>query len=411
MYRVMLVDDEPYLLRGLEHTIDWGAYGLEIAAEAPDGFKALAFLETNQVDILFTDIKMPGMTGIELLKKVKKTSPQIKCVVFSGYNDFEYVKEAVKLGIENYLLKPIDEDELCATIEGIIEKLEYEAYVKADLENASRVLRDNLLIRWVSGNIGVDELKEKSSFIGIETGAGRYAAAIIRISGHDTDFDEASVPESDSLRADHFKCITAKEICEGAAQKDKQCIVFSDLSDDVVLLFSNINDGPDERINGVLSGCADAIRSKMRCESTFSRGSVVKGCMEVQSSYAEAKKRLSERTRHDSSRRSNNPIIKKILDYTHTNYTRDLSIKILAADFQVNPSYLGKLIKSETGEAFSVYLNKYRVEKAEEMLMATKLTAAEIAPKVGYQNVNYFYMIFMKITGEYPTRYRRTHAR
>ena len=105
MYRVMLVDDEPFILDGMKKLIDWDEMGLEIVAEAYDGIQALDILEKTRIDILLTDIKMPNLNGLELIKKIKHLYTNIKTIILSGYDDFEFVKERRLLGIENYLLK------------------------------------------------------------------------------------------------------------------------------------------------------------------------------------------------------------------------------------------------------------------------------------------------------------------
>lgn len=102
-----------------------------------------------------------------------------------------------------------------------------------------------------------------------------------------------------------------------------------------------------------------------------------------------------------------NPLIGRVLNYIEANYSKDMSLKTLSSLFNVNAAYLGQLFKNETGEMFSHYLNKVRIEKAKEMLVNTKLNAKEISLKVGYSNENYFYNMFRKQTGKYPTEYKR----
>src|SRR5690349_16006765 len=108
MYRVLIVDDESFILDGLKVIIDWEEYGLEIAGQSSNGVKALELIKQSGFHILITDIKMPYMDGIELIKKIRQEEINIKIIILSGYDDFEYVREAAKHGIENYLLKPIN---------------------------------------------------------------------------------------------------------------------------------------------------------------------------------------------------------------------------------------------------------------------------------------------------------------
>ena len=116
MYRVIIVDDEPVIRRGLRETIEWDALGLEVAGEAADGKEALKLIREIQPEILITDIRMPEMDGIELIREVKKMDLNIKITILSGYSDYDYLKAAIRLGVDNYLLKPIDEEELAAAL-------------------------------------------------------------------------------------------------------------------------------------------------------------------------------------------------------------------------------------------------------------------------------------------------------
>jgi YesN/AraC family two-component response regulator len=123
--RVMLVDDE-YLIRNLiRMKLDWSAYGMEITAEAGGGAEALALVGQARPDIIFTDISMPDMNGLEFSRMVSEKHPGIKIVVITGHDDFEYARRGLQLGVIDYLLKPIKTDELKAVAEklaGIIEE-------------------------------------------------------------------------------------------------------------------------------------------------------------------------------------------------------------------------------------------------------------------------------------------------
>lgn len=113
MLKVLLVDDEPYISQGLSVLIDWNKEGFEIVKSAGDGFEALKYLKENSVDLIIADIKMPGMTGIELLEKITEEKlSDAYYVILSGFNDFNYAREAMRFGCMDYLLKPVEKDEL-----------------------------------------------------------------------------------------------------------------------------------------------------------------------------------------------------------------------------------------------------------------------------------------------------------
>ena len=107
MVKVFLVEDEAIIRRGIRDHIDWNANGFEFVGEAGDGEYAYPLIMKTKPDILVTDIKMPFMDGLQLSRLVKKALPATKIIILSGYNEFEYAKEAIKIGISDYLLKPV----------------------------------------------------------------------------------------------------------------------------------------------------------------------------------------------------------------------------------------------------------------------------------------------------------------
>lgn len=118
MLKVMLVDDEPLIRQGMKLIIDWEAYGYEIAAEAENGFEALDILQKKEIDLVFADLKMPEMSGIEFMQRVREYEEKeygrrkMQFVVLTGYADFHYAKQAIRLSVRDYLLKPVREEEL-----------------------------------------------------------------------------------------------------------------------------------------------------------------------------------------------------------------------------------------------------------------------------------------------------------
>ena len=149
MYRVIIVDDEPVIRRGLRETIEWDALGLEVAGEAADGKEALKLIREIRPEILITDIRMPEMDGIELIREIKKLDLNIKITILSGYSDYDYLKAAIRLGVDNYLLKPIDNDELIANLTNAVNEIEKEAAVSLQIRQGTVLLRSNTLRRQI----------------------------------------------------------------------------------------------------------------------------------------------------------------------------------------------------------------------------------------------------------------------
>lgn len=124
MFNVQLVDDEPIIRRGLEELIDWASLGFQIVCAAQNGKQALEQLETEEVDLIITDIEMPIMNGLNLVREVREKDIDKEIVVLTAYEEFEYAKAAIKYGITEYVLKPIDEEELTRILKSVKCRLE-----------------------------------------------------------------------------------------------------------------------------------------------------------------------------------------------------------------------------------------------------------------------------------------------
>lgn len=123
MYKVLLVDDEYMIVRGLQKLIPWENLGFEIVGTAGNGQEAFEFVKRQKVDIVITDVTMPILSGIDFLKQAQEASIFFRFIVLSGYQEFEYVKESLQMGAENYLIKPINKEELIETLKSVSRSL------------------------------------------------------------------------------------------------------------------------------------------------------------------------------------------------------------------------------------------------------------------------------------------------
>ena len=130
MYKVLLVDDEILVREAISAKIEWGHLGFELVGDCENGKAAIEFLKENPVDVVLTDIKMPYMDGLTLCKKLKENYRNIKVVIYSGFDDFEFAREAVHLEAEEYLLKPISAGDMEAAFSKVRKKLDQEYLTK-----------------------------------------------------------------------------------------------------------------------------------------------------------------------------------------------------------------------------------------------------------------------------------------
>ncbi|MBW8349272.1 response regulator [Bacillus sp. IITD106] len=127
MYQLLLVDDEHSIVDSLSLTISWGKVGVTNIFKAYSAYEALDILKKNSIDIVITDIRMPGMSGIELIEEINKNWKHIKCVLLSGFDDFSYAQQAIKFGASDYLLKPVKDEELMNTVKQQVKSLDVES--------------------------------------------------------------------------------------------------------------------------------------------------------------------------------------------------------------------------------------------------------------------------------------------
>ncbi|MGG1515424.1 response regulator [Paenibacillus oryzisoli] len=160
MTELLIVDDEVHVVDRLYSTIDWASVGVEQVYKAFSGEEALELLGQTSIDIVLTDIQMPGITGLQLIQTINRRWPKTKCILLSGYSDFNYAKEAILQGTEDYLLKPVTEADLLATVSRVKEKLQREWEEVVSRQRLSYTLKENLPL--LRGNLLSDLLQGRS---------------------------------------------------------------------------------------------------------------------------------------------------------------------------------------------------------------------------------------------------------
>lgn len=139
LMKVMLVDDEPFILQGLSVIIDWEQEGYEIVRKASDGQEALDYLKENDVDLIITDIRMPQINGLELLEKIRNEKlSEAYVIILSGYNDFQYAQAAIRYSCMEYILKPVQKEQLLDNIRRVTRKRENMIQEEMDSQRMQR---------------------------------------------------------------------------------------------------------------------------------------------------------------------------------------------------------------------------------------------------------------------------------
>jgi two-component system response regulator YesN len=507
MYRVFLVDDEPFILEGLYDAIDWASYGLELTGKALNGRKALELLREVPVDLLITDISMPVMNGLELISAARQIHPDLKVIILSGFNEFAYLKEGMRLGIENYLLKPLNFAELKATLSNTVEKLNATRLRSMFESESIAILKDNILYRWLTATIDFTNLSERAQLLDIAFTGKYICTVLLRGSELDATFvkqlreladtaedrlflrnmegdavfvlmdeqeercrakalacakwlrdqpatahtrismgsvqprggGEARSYEHAQLAQEYFLLLHREEIAlydEFAAKRadrlpeteldyshyrkwistmDIEALVAQITSD-----FRQVQEAgtatPDRlRMLAVETlvwlhqeiGTGRNMRHILldRMSASFNQAAKASEWEELLAIITEAVREMAEIwTKEDT-----NPTVKQVLLNVEEHYASDLSLKLLAQKYNIHPVYLGKLFQKETGESFTEYVNKFRIEQAKLLLRTTTLKIHEISKQVGYWDSGYFYKQFKKYVGITPADYKTLH--
>ena len=190
-YSVLLVDDEEEVTQVILQKIDWESLGFHIIGSATNGVKALEMAEKYQPDVVMTDIKMPYMDGLELSGRLKKEFPTIRILLFTGFDEFEYAKEAVHLEVEEYILKPINSEELTEVFVRLKETLDQDREEKRSVEKLQNyyleslpLLQTNFYSSLIEGRVSEADLSKYLSDYRIELEGPVYCCAAFHTSAH-----------------------------------------------------------------------------------------------------------------------------------------------------------------------------------------------------------------------------------
>ena len=171
MLQVLLVDDEPFITQGLTVLIDWEANGYEIVAIMTNGEEAYDYLKKRKVDLIIADIKMPKMSGIELLEKIRMEKiSEAYFVILSGYSDFRFAKEALRYDCMDYLLKPVDKEEVTKLLHKISEMHQVSERMHQERKTSDRAYLDRMVISLLTEKYDQSHLDYVKKYVGIEDG-------------------------------------------------------------------------------------------------------------------------------------------------------------------------------------------------------------------------------------------------
>ena len=285
MYKVFLVEDEIVAREGIRDNVDWNLAGFEFCGEAPDGEMALPLIDSTQPDVLITDIKMPFMDGLQLCKIVRERMPSIKIIILTGHDEFNYAQDAVKLGVTEYLLKPVGVQDLYNVLERVASQLDQERQeqeslrrLKNQVEDDLTLRREKFLLKLLLGGISSVAAVEQSQRLGLDIIAKCYQVVLLKV-----------VLCGDTEQFDYFQFQQAQRIASGLTKHNPDVFLLKKDVEELVLIIKGANAGHLEQEGHFLTELIRTeVASKTNCSVRIGLGSPQERISDIPHSFAEA---------------------------------------------------------------------------------------------------------------------------
>ncbi|NOU66996.1 response regulator [Paenibacillus sp. LMG 31461] len=287
MLKVLIVDDEYYFRQALKISLPWEELGFQIAGEAKNGAEALSLMSEIAPDIVLVDINMPIMDGMEFIQKAKQSEQETKFIMLTGQSEFVYAKMAVQLGVFNYVLKPIDEDELRNSLLEIKNLIDKEHAVKLDYEHLKKqakehmpMLKERLLNEWLQGSRVIDPLssKERLQYLGINLDAPFHMVVVA-----DIDSQDDLVTKEDM----HIRKLAVQDIAQEFIQNTYPYDSCHDTNDRYVMIIG-VPNASYERMEAISEAIRKSVQATLGCTVTIGVGNGYPAFESISVSYQEA---------------------------------------------------------------------------------------------------------------------------
>ncbi|OMF27603.1 hypothetical protein BK133_19300 [Paenibacillus sp. FSL H8-0548] len=382
--RVLIVDDEPTIRNGVKRTIE-AAFPSAVVQTADSGEAALPYLP--DVDIVFLDVMMPGMGGLELLRIGKKSRENIRWVVISAYSDFSFAQQALRYGAKDYLLKPIGKQKVIELLQEADEAIHAQRSLKSELEQLehhTHFIREAVFQRWASG---------------LDTGhydmtpiAQEYAGCRLIM---------VSLAQNESKSGRHL--LVEKALTEWMASSGKGlCVSFGQRS--LLGVFLSSKPLKDEKIKNELHSILDnALNGSFRLQVSEPVASFDRIHQQVTLMQAKADETVENLSLPEA---NSNVIVQTAIKYIQEHYQDSLTLEKVAAAVYLNPVYFSHLFKQSNGIGYKEYVIQLRIEKAKDMLRNSTCKITDVAEQVGYQDMRHFTQVFRKAVCMTPSEYR-----
>ena len=457
---VLIIDDEPLIHCSIEFIIDRFHYEDVHLLHAYNATEMMAQLQAQKIELVLVDIRLPGSNGLSAIALAKKTYPDALYFVMSGYSEFDYAREAIRVGVEEYLLKPLDE----ATLRRVLDSVNHKR--KGIIE-----LREDIIRGWVSDAIAGRECHDEplngymmaTVYVtddGANSSEGRFVPKFDdRYSEHVVSYPTAEGtllmlyfrrpdPLSDMLIK--LKSLSIPELVtiyvtrpttEPNALKGElhTMLEYSGLRvllgvkkcyqvDDVSSFGENLLDYAKQCLYwkdcyhagdclSYLAACPSVYqpiaKKKIPCQYIEHVYNFVASVLGMETNSIASPQALLSAMEYAANnmiqKQSTSSKIDMILDYINDNFYSDISVASISEKFGLTPNYLSTLLKNKLNKKFADYIAELRISYAKDLLKATNLRVKDIMEKVGYYSQSYFSKLFIDIVGMTPSEYRKKY--
>lgn len=518
VYKLVIVEDEDNIRQAMECYIPWQEMGFEVVSAFSDGLQAVEYIKNHPCDAVLTDILMNKMTGLQMIQRLSEIRPEIKVVILSGYSDFSYAQQAIQYRVVDYLLKPVDEEDLMRVFKGIKEQLDLEktdqSLAELETQELKQMLQRSFFRNLLSGHVGSkSELLAFLRLLGIEEAnidcplfayevkmmKAREEEAISEVGSDSLDKELKQVfssftdefryylveekndkwmvvviclqqTEPENLRRscnqkmqEFVHSLSQNMDCDFSCNLTHSVIKMSDLmnevnaisNQDAPLLEADVKEALHEKVisdyrllvieldlgsRDTMVGILDSLVRELKDASLEDVKFILKNLYSmIEENYKKRKLSVVDITKgrfhynnlykEDSfeaigncvkedfcilseALMENQPeydhgIIDRITEYLKENIGDELSHDAVAAKYRIHPGYMSRLFKQATGENFSEYIFRIKMEKAAELLKDGRYKVNEVARMIGYSGSSYFSIMYKRHTGYTPKEYQQ----
>jgi two-component system response regulator YesN len=393
-WKVIIADDEFIIREGIRSSVDWDRLNLQVVAEAEDGEEDLELALREQVNILIVDLSMPIMDGLTLISELREQLPSCKIIIITGHDEFAYAKRAIKLKVDDYILKPVNPGQLMEVLTAITRRLELDATNEKILDIASKqidknvsLLRERFCLEWIEGDVSEDEIAGQLAFLQMPEQTPEMVGVI-------------RWPEQSKGKV-------------FLSEKDRQLLLFAieNVIEELIEAENYVHFRDQTGMIVVLVwGCKDSVigtRIAEACQKYLNLSVLVSFQLNDENNdlpelYTAAKTMVNREARMSD-------FVRRARDIIEERYNDpELTLEGVADELGVSSVYLSRIFKQESGQSFIGMLTHVRIKMAIRMLAGTKLTMHEIAEKTGYDTQHYFSTSFKKVVGVPPNHYRKS---